>query len=243
MVNLTSIRDSVDSFRHFLEDRTGRLHRQLAYPPKLIYYFLNMFTAAVNLEYKRKKGVEDNNLVLTIPCVSLIDVDIVECPCAPKKGCSFYKSIHPLPRLVDGKPISVTSADGFVSYDYLEWFDFKDKLNSRLYPDTVRPYYTLKIINNQQHIYLYSSDKVSNPKAASISGIFEDPIEVAYFPTCDDTPRPFCNPLDEPFMINKELEPRVFELTFNALSKFKGVSTGSDILNNSNNDQAAQTSN
>lgn len=241
MVNLTSIRDSIDSFRHFLEDKTGRLHRQLAYPPKLIYYFLNMFTAAVNLEYKRKKGIADNNLVLTIPCLSLIEVDIVECPCAPKKGCSFYKSIFPLPRLVDGKPISVTSADGFVSYDYLEWFDFKDKLNSRLLPDTTRPYYTLKIINNQQHIYLYSSEKVTNPKAASIVGIFEDPLEVAYFPTCEETPRPFCNPLDEPFMINKDLEPRVFELTLKALANFKGLALGSDIQNNNNNDSTAKT--
>lgn len=237
--NITTVRNAIDAFTHFLEDSSGRVSRNKVYPHKYVYYYLNMYTNKFSSDYNKILGGADPNIVLTIPCVSLEEIDQVECPCAPAKGCTFYKSEYPIPGMHNGMPLSITTVDGSVSYDYVEWFNIKSKLESRFKPDQTSPYYTFKNIGNIRHLYLYSSDKVLTPKLATVTASFFDPLEVAYYPVCGKV-KQFCSPLEEPFIISKEIQSKVFEATLVALTNTKIVTPYSDILNNDSNETSAK---
>lgn len=244
--NGRSIRHAVESFRHFMEDRTGRPSSSMIYPPKLIYYFLKMYRNKVSYEDKfiKARSDMDLNIELTIPCVELEKVDQVECPCAPASGCEFFKSVHPLPKMLKGVPNSVTllkqsrHQNNYGIFTFVDWYNFEDKINGRIKAQARQPYYTMKNINSKRHLYVYANiEEYSNLKAVVVSGIFNDPLEVSAFPVCGDTSNGLiCSPLDEEFIIEDEIQSKVFELTYNALASFKTASPGVDILNNDNNE-------
>lgn len=243
--NIRSIRHAVESFRHFMEDRSGRPSSSMIYPPKLIYYFLKMYRNKVSYEdrYLRARSNEDLNIELTIPCVELQKIDQVECPCAPASGCMFFKSIHPLPVMLNGMPNSVTfikqhsNQKNYGTFTYVDWYNFEDKLNGRVKAQAYQPYFTMKNIQSKRHLYVYGNvEEYSDIKAVAVAANFNDPLEVANFPTCGEKFNIVCNPLDEEFLIEDEIQSKVFELTYNALMGFKNATPGVDILNNNNNE-------
>lgn len=245
--NGRTIRHAVEAFRHFMEDRTGRPSSSMIYPPKLIYYFLKMYRNKVSYEdkYIKAKSDMDLNIELTIPCVELEKVDQIECPCAPASGCEFFKSVHPLPKLLNGMPTSVTllkqhsSQKNYGIFTYVDWYNFEDKINGRFKAQARQPYYTMKNINSNRHLYVYANmEEYSSLKSVTVAGIFNDPLEVSAFPICgeDKESSIICSPLDQEFLIEDEIQSKVFELTYNALMGFKNASPGVDILNNNNNE-------
>lgn len=247
--NIKSIRHAVEAFKIFFEDRTGRPSSSMIYPSKLIYFFLKMYRNKVSYEdrYIKARSNEDLNVELTIPCVSLEEVDQVECPCAPASGCSFFKSTHPLPRMLNGMPNSVTliKKDGkqknYGAFTYVDWYNFEDKINGRVRAQATQPYFTMKNINSQRHLYVYANvEEYSSLQAVAVAGNFSDPLEVASFPVCGKELKELCSPMDEEFVIEEEIQSKVFELTYAALSGFKNASTGIDLLNNNNNDTVGQ---
>ena len=145
----------------------------------------------------------------------------------------------PLPEMVGGKPLAVTTLDGFVSYSFLNWFDFKSRLDSRIEPERTQPYYTFKLIDGEKHFYAYSSTKVESPKSVSVVLVPYDFLELVNFPTCGMEAEDICSPLDEVFYIRKEIEPTVYDMVLKTLLNLKSVAPGVDLLNNDNND--AQT--
>ena len=143
----------------------------------------------------------------TLPCVKLEKVPKHDCPCLPPIGCDILKTKFPLP-----KPIvdlnnhliqSVTSIDGSIIYSEIGWIEKKYKAFNKY--TSLKPDYFIK--NN----YLYITHK-RGPKIISITGLFEDPIEVENYPSycselteeCDN-----CNdcksPLDIFFPIDNDL--------------------------------------
>ena len=103
MNTISTIRSVVDAFRIFAEDRSGKPTDDFAYPPKLIYYLIRNYRNAIVADDMKKKvrTGEDVSLILTLPCVKVREIDqISECPCAPPKGCTFYKSVLPMPRMI-----------------------------------------------------------------------------------------------------------------------------------------------
>lgn len=239
MNTISTIRSVVDAFRIFAEDRSGKPTDDFAYPPKLIYYLIRNYRNAIVADDMKKKvrTGEDVSLILTLPCVKVRELDqISECPCAPPKGCTFYKSVFPMPRMIGGLPISVTSIDGYVKYDYVSWSQFKEKTTSRVAAQNREPKYTIRTIHNKVYLYVYSSEKVVDPELIAITAYPKDPLEFYQFPKCDETISLLCNPLDEEFLIESELEIRIFEAVMKGLQGYKQVATGSDPLNNDNND-------
>lgn len=243
--NGRTIRHACEAFRHFMEDRTGRPSSSMIYPPKLIYYFLKMYRNKVSYEdrFIKARSNQDLNIELTIPCIELEKVDQVECPCAPASGCEFFKSVHPLPKMLNGIPNSVTllkqnsSQKNYGIFTYADWYNFEDKINGRIKAQARQPYFTMKNINSNRHLYVYANmEEYSSLKAVVLSAIFNDPLEVASFPICGNKSKIICSPLDEEFMIEDEIQSKVFELTYNALMGFKNSSSGVDILNNNSND-------
>lgn len=246
MSDLRTIRSATSAFKHFMEDRTGRPSSSVIYPDKLIYYFLRLYRNKVSYEdkYLKARADMDLNIELTIPCVELEKVDMVECPCAPRSGCEFFKSVHPLPKMLNGKPNSVTlllqKADqpNYGKFSFVDWTHFQYKINSRIKAQAFQPYFTMKNINSKRHLYVYANMKnYNNLKAVAVAANFNDPLEVASFPVCGESDTTIsCNPLDQEFMVEDEILSKVFELTYNALSSFKNFNVGADILNNDNNE-------
>lgn len=244
-----TIREAVEAFRLFYEDRSGRPSDDFAYPPKLIYYYLNLYAQSVSYENRMSKSINnmDEGILLTIPCVELVKADVVECPCAPASGCTFLKSVHKIPKLLDGLPLSVVTlgsecdnCDGEMrEFDYVRWTNFSYKLNTRLEAQKRGLFYTMKNIDSNNHLYVYTNSQFKDLKAVSVSGIFKNPLEVAAFPMCGEMEKYICNPLDKEFIIEEELQPKVFAQVFDMLSRFKDMSRVADILNNDNNDTAA----
>lgn len=242
MDKINTIRDAVDAFRIFVEDRTGRPSDDFAYPPKLIYYLIQNYRNYIVFEdtKAKAKNKDDLSLILTLPCVEVREVDVIECPCAPAKGCTFYKSVHPIPKMITGLPLSVTSLDGLVSYDHVLWSQFKEKTSSRVEAQNREPKYTFRSINNKNHLYVYSSEKILDPMRIALTAYPKDPLEFYQFPTCGNEINVLCNPLDEELMVEDELVVKIFESVLRTIAAGKSLSTGADVINNDNNDSVVQ---
>lgn len=231
-----------------MEDRTGRpSSNTFSLPNKLVYYYLNAFRNAVSFEKNFSDSMSnvDAGIILTIPCVELVEADVTsDCPCAPAKGVTWLKTVHPIPKSISGIPHAVLTIDGSTSFDYVPWTQFEDVVvNARIKAQTVQPYFTVRNISSKHHIYLYTNTPQTESGdliSIAVALVPKNPLEVYEFPVCGKKPNESCSPLDQEFVIEEELQTAVFERTFNALMAIQNSGTGADILNNSNNDTKVQ---
>ena len=240
-----TVRTTIDAFIHYLGDLSGRPTQSIRFPKKLIYYYLSIFRNAVLYEEVKKRGREiDLTLLDTIPCIELVEVDVIgDCPCAAEKGCKWLKSKHPIPDLLCDVPYTVITLDGMIEFDFVEWFRFSHKLKARYSGTRLHPYYTFRNIKSKFHLYLYANSeltKTTQLESIAMTAIFKDPLDVLNFPVCGKTPS-LCDVLDQDFLIPRELESTVFLRTYNALMSLNRLMMpNGDTLNNDNNDSAAK---
>jgi hypothetical protein len=167
-------------------------------------------------EAKKKQKLNRWNYQ-TLPCVELILANSHECPCVIGVECKILRSKHKIPKpLTDYNShliSSVTSIDGKIIYGETTWeskiYDSGNKYTSNM-PDY--------FIRNE---YLYITDKLG-PKMISITGLFEDPLEVEKFPSycanedcidCDE-----CVDFNEiDFPIDADLIDTMIEMCYNEL--------------------------
>lgn len=216
----TSIRDILASFSHAVEERTGRPMIDFKWPNKLIYFHLINQRANLMYEVRKQNKLENHfeDYTEVIPCVSMHEVDMAndDCPCAPASGCTFMKSVHPLPAMVGNKPESVANLTGFTRYDFVPWEHFKHRVSHRFSAMSEGPFYTLKTIENKRWLYTYITDDTKARKV-SVSGLFVDPMEVFFFEGGCQPPREICDVLDLEFIIEKRLINLLFSATFQKL--------------------------
>ena len=155
----------------------------------------------------------------TIDCIELIKAEPYECPCLPSVGCTILRSKFPLPTpltgMLDGHALqSVTSLEGSVIYSETTWQNKKYKKGSKYTAD--KPDYYIR------NGYIYLTTK-KGPKSFSVTGLFEDPLEVeAYDTICGNIPCgknvpseecPDCvSPLDKDLPIDKSMVETLIEL-------------------------------
>lgn len=182
----------------------------------------------------------------TLDCVELIKAQPYECPCLPAVGCQILRTKEPLPQpltgLLNGHAIqSVTSLEGSISFSETTWEAKKYKKGSKY--TAAKPDFYIR--NN----YLYITTKAA-PSVISITGLFDDPLEVDAFVTmCPDTPcidplstnqrgidddlnvvRPEDNcpdclsPLDKEMPIEKSMIKTLIELTLAEINIFSQMS-------------------
>lgn len=241
-VETNTIRHAVEAFKQYIEDSTGRTKDDITYPPYLIYYYLMTYKNYVMYEKKKQEGIDNYNEsdLLNIPCVELCEIDIVECPCAPASGCTFFKSVHPLPKMTgNGLPINVATIDGGETFNFVRWYNFSDKLNARTKGEREGFYYTVKSFDGCPYLYIYRSCCFDNLQAVTVSLRAEEPLEVLCFPVCGQEPKVLCSPLDEKLILPKELLALVFERTWNAIRLMKSMGRP-DVINNDANDSESQ---
>jgi hypothetical protein len=221
-----TVRDIVQAFRDWFGEKTSQQSQSSAWSSRLIYHFL-LYYRATALYQKLKSGDDINpDTKHILPCIPLIAVDQAECPCAPLSGCKFKKTKYPIPRHL--KIFSVASIDGTISYDYVEWRDFKDKLNHRIEAMRKAPYYTFKKINDEVWLYLHNSN---HKRQVTVDIIPYDPVDIMKFPDCDGNVNKCKSPLDCTFSMDSELQSLIFERTASTLISGK-LNAESDYFNN-----------
>lgn len=234
---INTVRKAVESFRTYLEDATGRPSEDFKYPPQLIYYHLNMVKNNMlykNMKAKKKMNL-DESIIQTIDCVELEKADLVECPCAPPSGMYWFKSTYKIPPLIGSIPLAVTSVDTMTDFSYVRWYNMQHKVNSLEKADSLQDYYTFKTVDNDFHLYVYSTRDLTDLRAVSIAAVFKNPVEVRSFKSCGEDDKVICNPLDEPFIIPEEIQLDIFKETFVLLQGLFSINRGlSDKLNDSN---------
>lgn len=183
----------------------------------------------------KKRMSFQENIISTIDCIGLNKVDLVECPCAPASGMYWFKSDYPLPKIIEGIPLAVKSVEGFTEFSYVRWFDMEHKANSQDKADSMQNYYTFKNVNNNFHLYIYSTRGLDDLQGVSVAGIFQDPLDLLSFPSCGKIRKEPCSPLDELFIIPQEIKLEVFKETFRTLNALFAMNRGlSDKQNDSN---------
>jgi len=156
----------------------------------------------------------------TLNCVELVKAEPYECPCLPSIGCVILRTKEKLPRpmtgIIDGHMLeSVTTLDGSIIFSETTWKDKKYKKGSKYTAD--KPDYFIR------DEYLYVTTK-KGPKAISITGLFEDPLEAESYPgicpqeICgESTPEDDCpdciSPLDKELPISKDMVDTLIEMT------------------------------
>lgn len=228
-----TIREVINGWLELVNERQGRLSQDMEWSYRLIYYYLLLYRAKIIQEKRAKKQDISRWNIQTIPCITLIEVDKSDCPCAPPSGCIWLKSKYPAIRPIPGKYISVTSILGNKTYEYLRWDSVEDTLNSRFKAEREKAYYTLKDMGDKSNIYLISDN---NKELVSATGIMEDPLEVIGYPNCGKE-NYICSPMDEQFVVDRAMLPTIYELMFDRLLKVKSLSQP-ELLNNEEPDTA-----
>ena len=210
---------------------------------KILTARARLITQKVN---KRQKVSQWN--FQTLNCVELIKAEPYECPCLPAIGCVILRTKEPLPNpltgLNDGHMLqSVTSLEGSIIFSETNWVDKKYKKGNKYTAN--KPDYFIR--NN----YLYITTK-KGPKAISITGLFEDPLEAESYPgICgtgegcrESTPQDDCpdcvSPLDKSLPIDKDMIGTLVEITAQELISM--FSQGREDLSNDSIDTLKQES-
>lgn len=187
---------------------------------------------------KNERGEISDAMNQILQCVPMERVDKVECPCAPPSGCYWAKSKYPIPT-----PIMlnyVSDVRGNEIFLKTSWDKAKYLAKSRIKSKRNKRHYLLRPDGEgKTHLYVIvpepsPGDPVHIPMF-TLSGIFQNPIEVAQLPNCKgEQSDAVCNPLDVPFFTDRGLRPIIFASTWAMLIRSKQQA----FVDNINNDYA-----
>lgn len=237
----TTIREIIAAFSHAVEEKTGRPFTEFKWPNRLIYFHLINQRAEIYYQVRKQNDIdgsyEDYNEVL--PCVAMKEVDMVECPCAPASGCTFMKSVLPMPKMLGGlQKAVVTTLEGANGYNYVDWALFKYRINNRIAAFNKSWLFTRQVIENEEWLYTYITRDIK-ARNVKVSGTPIDPMEFALYPICGKVKPDPCNILDLNFIIEKRLTNILFDATY---KKLIAINNSTKIGDTKNDDRNAETS-
>ena len=165
----------------------------------------------IEKELKSGRGFTAWSMQL-LPCVQLVEASPNECLCVRTPGCAILRSWEPLPKLMSGRvdPYieSVTSLDGTIRYSATTWVEKRYRAHAK-YTRWLPDYYL-------RDGYLYIT-WVEGPMVVAVSGLFEDPWEVAtYRGACGD-PNPCLDPMGIDFPVEPKLVDELIEMAIQEL--------------------------
>ena len=217
------------TYRHLVEsirtslDREGYPSDDTRFSAYAIFDKLLTTRAKLIREYLRARIPVGRQNLQTIPCIPLMEADKNVCPCQPPSGCTWLKSKKTIPKSIRLSSVANTNAQ--FSAEYVEWTQFKNKINSRSFRKEDR-YYTFLDTGDGSFLYLYNEDFLKN---VSLTGLFEDPNESATHQGCEEDKNKekhylLCNPLDTPTYIDSALEDSVLEAALAYFAQTTGAS-------------------
>lgn len=228
MSEIRTYRDTVEYYKHPPMDVSGYESDDLGWADlMIIQHILDVRTT----ELKRQDRIGfdlDKHNQQTLPCIKLEEVDKVDNPCAPPTGCIWLKSTEVLPRMI--KMISVTSIDGNINFNSVDWTKFKYKKSSRIKSNKSKKYYTTKDTGDGTFLYVLNDEFI---KAISLTSIFEDPYAAVSYPNCGVVnTEAVCNPWSTDMKTDRSTFATVMSLSWSLLPNVR-AGAGSDIYNDS----------
>ena len=221
-----TLREHVDQFLHFVEDRNGFINDDLSLSKKAVAMSLLFFRSKILKRLHQEKKLTSADYQ-NLPCVELIQVDPMKCPCQPPSGCIWLESKEIIPNFIAIN--SVTSTVGRRTFETKKWNKFEDSLGGR---GTMgeSDYYTFRVVDKGLRLIILSDDFL---KSVTVDGLFEKPYQACAFPNCGEEPdaKIICNPLDQTFSFPSEYVDELCLSTFNKIINMRRVATP-DLLNN-----------
>ncbi len=223
-----TFRTAVESFLTYVGDYSGRLSDENGWSPQsIVHKLLESRTMAI-MRAKKEFGEISQSMRQVIDCIEMIEVDQVECPCAPPSGCMWLKSKNPIPNPIILDFVSDVKGDSV--FTKTTWDQVKYIKHSRIRSKRTRRHYLLRESNGGD-VYLYVLNDKFTP-AFTMRGVFYNPIDVARFEECDkDVSEAKCSPLDVKFSTDLNLRDEVFRLTYASIVPLK-YQAPTDDLNN-----------
>jgi hypothetical protein len=226
----------IQGFRDLVGDRQY-LSDDNQWSRRLVYYHLLKYR---NLLLEERMRRRDLSISLfnrqTIPCIELTEVDVHDCPCVPSSGCTFLRTVYPVPQPL-GTSFVVNAIDGSINYSFVEWERFKYKTQSRMRGTRESAYFTVKESGGKYYVYVYNDE---HRDYVTVTSVFQDPLEVQNFPDCEGKTDPCFSPLDQLFILEEDLIPKMYQVALAPLVETK-MSIPPDALNNDQPDQQTTT--
>lgn len=206
-------REVVSGLRQLLAER-GIINDHSDWSNRLILFYAKRARSAIlkaRLDDKRSRVSHFNKQ--TLSCIPMEKIDLNECPCAPPSGCFFTKSKTPIPQPLS-RFLQVDNIIGNRDLDYVEWGNFRNRLRSRFELERTEPAWTLRNLGEGTYLYIYNFTE----KFATVTSLFEDPMEVFLYPDCSGEVKNRCQQyLDFPFVIDDGYLPLVLEAAYRML--------------------------
>src|SRR5690554_4993675 len=96
MINTTN-KEVIRFLRNRLSSNDNRTESTTPFSDRLVYEALRSSRARlINEKIRAREPISLDNYQ-TIGCIPINEVDVVECPCAPKSGCTFMVTEFDLP--------------------------------------------------------------------------------------------------------------------------------------------------
>lgn len=220
--------------RDQISDASNMPQSTAVFSDRLVYEALRSSRASLLERKSRDRQSLNHENYQTISCIPLEEVDVVECPCAPRSGCTFRVTEWDIPTPL-GKFFSVSSIDGSITYSYVEWDKFSRKINGRRAKTSNSAYFTTKNTKRGIRLYLYND---IHKEMVSVTSVFADPIKIYNYPNCDGTVNECLDYLQLPFPVDPDLLPLIYEASFEALRE---RSPAADKLQNESDDTRGPT--
>lgn len=139
--------------------------------PRHIYNkFLTVRSKLLSDKAKKKQRISEWNYQV-LPCVEMIDTDVLECPCISIKGCTVKRSKNPIPKIMTDYNNNLI--DYVMTADNGDRFDMSNRIEM-LYSKYNR--YTgnkRRYVFENGHIYIYGE---MLPSIIKMRALFEDPL-------------------------------------------------------------------
>jgi hypothetical protein len=228
MADIRSYRDSVEYFKHVPLDSSGYQSDDLGWSDRVIVeHLLDVRTSEI--KQRQLVGIPiDKHNEQTLPCIELEEVDAVDCPCPPPSGCIWLKSNDILPRMIS--LTSVSSIDGSINFNPVDWTKLKYKVNSRIKSNQKKKYYTTRDTGEGTYLYILNDDFL---KAVSLTAIFEDPYCAFSFPKCgEQNIEALCNPWNVDIKTDRSIFEAIIRKAWQILLSIRSAA-GSDTYNDS----------
>lgn len=220
--------------RDQISDASNMPQSTAVFSDRLVYESLRSSRAALLQRKIIEKEPINHENYQTISCIPLREVDVVECPCAPRSGCTFRVTEWDLPTPL-GKLHSVSSIDGSINYSYVEWDKFNRKINGRRAHTSNSAYFTTKNTKRGIRLYLYND---IHKEMVSVTSVFADPIKIYNYPNCDGSVEECIDYLQLPFPVDPDLLGTIYEASFDLLRQRAPTE---DKLQNESDDARSQT--
>ncbi len=177
---------------------------------EMVAYFIKSVRSQLIKQESNKQYSVDSFIIQEIPCVAVSQVDKGEC--CEVTGCSIYRTSLAIPSPIELHHKQLITRIGSIDKTQIPF----DLIDYAMVPYISFSRWTKNrpkvfTMNNNGYFYfiLPEGGDLEGLQKISIQGVFEDPMELANYSSCDGT---FCFADDKPYPIKSWMVPVLTEM-------------------------------